>query len=393
MIYGGWKQSLAADQQNIKEDDDDEPDQDEARDAEANHHADHEGAGDEEPATAGGSKASRFMARVGPVVRGTGAAARQGVAMARRYPRVSMASGLSAAILGAVVILQPGKGKHDTTAQIPSAPVQTTAPSQTQTALTDPPAPTASAPKADDPAPGPGKKSGTLDGNELPLVAGDPISPDGKGQSNSPGNEDGLLAGVRTEPAAAPDKKGEAPGPLPVGEPVKLTAGEGLVPLPPVSEPLAAPGENQGPGQVVDLAPAPGPAPVLAPVMELAAADVKPGTPPDKAHVPAVTPAPAPVPAVTPAPAPAVAPAPTPVVEKPKAAGSPAPVPVPIPAPSVSTPPPPATAGTAGKAATHTGESGVKEASKAKGTATLGTAAAATIVGALLWVPASLWVP
>ncbi len=274
MTYGGWKQTQAAGQQKTKDDDvvdqaddddnDDEPEQDRARDVGANVHDDHVGAADDEPATSGGSTASRLMARVGPVVRGTRAAARQGVTMARRYPRVSMASGLSAAILGAVVILQPGKGKHDTTAQIPSAPLQTTAPSQTQTAKTDPPVsstPSASAPKADDPALGPAEKSGTLAANDLPLVAGDLNSADGKGQSNSPSNEVGLLSGMKTEPAVAPDKKVEVPGPLPVGEPVKLTAGEGLVALPPVGEPLATPGENQGPGQVVDLAPAPGPAP------------------------------------------------------------------------------------------------------------------------------------
>ena len=46
------------------------------------------------------------------------------------------------------------------------------------------------------------------------------------------------------------------------------------------------------------ILPPPLPAPVLSPLMELAAADVKPGTPPDTAHAPA--------PLITPASAPAV---------------------------------------------------------------------------------------
>ena len=136
------------------EDDDDEgPEHDETGSEGADHHDDH----DDKPAASDGSTASRLLARLGPVVQGAGSAARQGVAMARRYPRASMASGLSAAILVAVMILQPGKGKHDTTAQIPAAPAQTSTPSQTQIAKTDPPRPSASSsstPKADDPAPG-----------------------------------------------------------------------------------------------------------------------------------------------------------------------------------------------------------------------------------------------
>ena len=166
--------------------------------------ADHDDDHDDEPAASGGSTASRLLARLGPVVQGTGAAAKQGVAMARRYPRASMASGLSVAILGAVVILQPGKGKHDTTAQIPAAPAQTPTPSQTQTAKTDPPAPSASSPstpKADDPAPGSGEKSGALAGTELPVLPGGPDAAAGKGQASSPGNDQGLLAEAKAEPA------------------------------------------------------------------------------------------------------------------------------------------------------------------------------------------------
>ena len=205
--------------------------------------------------------------------------------MARRYPRASMASGLSAAILVAVMILQPGKGKHDTTAQIPAAPAQTSTPSQTQIAKTDPRAPSASSsstPKADDPAPGSDAKTGARAGTELPVLPGGPDTAAGKSQANSPGNDQGLLAEAKAEPAPAPDASGNAPAPLPAGEPVKFTAGEGLVALPPVDDPPAAQGETNGPGHVADLAPAP----VVSPLMELAAADVKPGTPPDTAHAP-----------------------------------------------------------------------------------------------------------
>ena len=122
--------------------------------------------------------------------------------MARRYPRASMASGLSVAILGAVVILQPGKGKHDTTAQIAAAPAQTPTPSRTQTAKTDPPVSSPSSPstpKADDPARDPGKKSGTRAGTELPVLPGGPDAAAGKGQASSPGNDQGVLAEVGAE--------------------------------------------------------------------------------------------------------------------------------------------------------------------------------------------------
>ena len=273
--------------------------------------------------------------------------------MARRYPRASMASGLSAAILVAVMILQPGKGKHDTTAKIPAAPAQTSTPSQTQIAKTDPRAPSASSSsttKADDPAPGSDAKTGARAGTELPVLPGGPDTAAGKSQANSPGNDQGLLAEAKAEPAPAPDASGNAPAPLPAGEPVKFTADEGLVALPPVDDPPAAQGETNGLGHVADLAPAP----VLSPLMELAAADVKPGTPPDTAQAPA--------PSIPPAPA----------VENPTTGVAPAPVPVPAPAPP---------AGPVGKAGAHDGESGVKEAFNAKDHAALGTAAAATIVG------------
>ena len=252
-----------------------------------------------------------------------------------------MATGLSAAILGAVMILQPGKGKHDTTAQITAAPAQTPTPYQTQTAKADSAAPL-STPKADDPTPGSGEKSGVLAATELPVLPGGSDAAAGNGQASSPGIDQGLLANAKVEHALSASDN--APAPLPASEPVKLASGEGLVVLPPISGPPPAQSEKAVPGHVADLAPAP----VLSPIMELAAADVKPGTPPDTAH----------------APAPLVTPAAVPAFESPAAAAAPTPVPVATPVP-VPTPAPPA--GPAGKAVAHGGESGVKETSSDEG--------------------------
>ena len=210
---------------------------------------------DDEPATTGGSRAGRLLARLGQVVQGTAGHGQAGGRPARRYPRASMASGLSAAVLGAVMILQPGKGKHDTTAQIPPAPAQTTRrlkrkqPRPTSCLSTS----SSSTPKADNPAPASGEKhrrrchrnrtagSSWWSGHRCR-----------QGPGQFAGKDQGPLAEVNAEPRPAPDKKGNAPA-LPAIEPVKLTAGEGLVALPPVGEPLAAPGEKNDPGQVVDL--------------------------------------------------------------------------------------------------------------------------------------------
>jgi len=343
-----------------KLEEDDNLDQSENEDQEGSEHdetgaegAYHDDVRGDEPAALGGSTASRLLARLGPIVQGAGAAAKQGIAMARRYPRASMASGLSMAILIAVMILQPGKGNHDTTAQIPAAPAQTPVRSQTQTARTDPPAPSASSTaKADHPAPGSGEKSGAHTGTEVRVLPGRSGGAAGQSQASSSGNDQGLLAEAKPEPAPAPDASGNAPAPLPASESVKPTTSEGLVALPPIGEPPSAQGEKSGPGHVAELVPAP----VLLPVMELAASDVKPGTPPDTAHAPA--------PSVTPASAPAAG--------SPTVAAAPAPVPIPTPAPPH---------GPAGKAVAHDREGGVREASNAKGRAVSSTAAAATIVG------------
>ncbi len=157
--YGGWGQGHAAGRKKAEDnnsldqsigEDDEEPENNETSTQDI---AQQDGEVDE-PAESGGSKTSRFLERFGQVIMGAGAAAKQGVVMARRYPRVSMASGLSLAILGAVVILQPGKGKHDTPAQIPAAGAQKHTPLQTQNDKTDPAAPSitsSSAAKTDHP--------------------------------------------------------------------------------------------------------------------------------------------------------------------------------------------------------------------------------------------------
>jgi len=252
--------------------------------------------------------------------------------MALAYPRASMASGLSVAILGGVIILQPGKGKHDTTAQIPAAPARTHTPSQAETAQTNLP------------SPGSCEKSGALAGPESPVLPGGPDVAAGKSQASSPGIDEGLLAKAKAEPEPVPGASGNAPAQLPTGESVELTSGEGLVALPLVGDLQAAQSEENGSGHVADLAPAP----VLSPVMEWAAAYAKPDTPPDTAHTPAPLVAPAAMPAAS------------------------APVPVPTPAPP---------AGPVGEAVAHEGKGGDKEASNAKGHVALGTAAAAAIVG------------
>ena len=83
---GGQGQEKIEDHESLgqtKDDDDDGPEHDKSNGEIANHHDDH----DDETVTAGGSTASRLLVGLGPVVQGTVARAKQGVAMARRYPR------------------------------------------------------------------------------------------------------------------------------------------------------------------------------------------------------------------------------------------------------------------------------------------------------------------
>ena len=76
--------------------------------------------GDDEAAGTGdkGDSGRPAPRRARPAARVASTAAARGVEIARRYPRASLASGLSAVILAGVMVLQPGKGKHDTTAAI-----------------------------------------------------------------------------------------------------------------------------------------------------------------------------------------------------------------------------------------------------------------------------------
>jgi nucleoid-associated protein YgaU len=378
--YGAGGQGQASGRKQAGDDDDLDQAEDDDN-APEDEGADDDDDSDDEPGASGGSTATRLLARLGPVVQGAGSAARQGVALARRYPRVSMASGLSAAILSAVLILQPGKGKHDTTAQIPGAAIQTTTP--TQTAQADPGAPPASsssATTADDPAPRSEAKIAALAGSELPVLPAGPDVTADKSQAKAPENGPAPLAEAKAEPAPAPDASGNALAFLPAAEQVKLTAGEGLVALPPVGAPVVSPSEKNGQGNVADPAIAPAPAPPLFPVMELAAADVKPGTPPGAAQAPAPAPVPGPgkepgAPAATAQSAP---PAPTPPPAAGKAGAIPpaGAAPAPVPAPSLS----PAVAA-AGKAGEHGGALDVKGAAGVAGHAASGTVAAAAVAG------------
>ncbi len=64
--------------------------------------------------------ARQVLSLLSTVAHGAAVATWQGIVLARRFPRASLASGLSIAILAAVMVLKPGKGEHDTTAQIGS---------------------------------------------------------------------------------------------------------------------------------------------------------------------------------------------------------------------------------------------------------------------------------
>jgi nucleoid-associated protein YgaU len=267
-------------------------------------------------------KASRtaFLARIVPLARGAWTAAGLGWDLARRYPRASLASGLSVAILAGVMILQPGKGKHDTTVQIGGSPAKDPAKGAPPDSAGDPdvaagdqhgpasdprPATPPSPPIARTDLLASAPKSAPTGSNSPALLESSPVKPAPAPvvdslPTTSPAGAGGLAI------APAPDAGLNDHVPLPPVEPVKLTAGEGLVALPSIeASPAQSPVSKEA-------APAP-------PLLELAAADVKPGTPPAKlpepapAHapaagstsVPASKPAPAPAPALSPASAPA----------------------------------------------------------------------------------------
>ena len=154
------------------------------------------------------SVTARMLSSLGLVAQGTGSAAKQGVQLARRYPRASMASGLSAAILSGVMVLQPGKGKHDTKVEIANtaAPAQA-APADPQTASNA----GAAAGKTVDSAPGSAPETA---GSDPPVVfeGQDPkagkITPDMSPPipAPAPSPHPGLLAGEKPTPAPAVDE-------------------------------------------------------------------------------------------------------------------------------------------------------------------------------------------
>ena len=243
-----------------------------------------------------------FSPGLARLARGAGSAARQGVQLALRYPRASLASGLSVGILSAVMLLQPGKGKNDTTAAISSAAAAA------QTASTDHETSGGTGSGAGKhetagPAPSPASGQAGADADPPVVFAGK----DAKAASTAPASVParpfacsgfhgqvrsrrepraracrlgGLLRGVGSWRPPIPKRTGPAPAPaltetasLPAAEPVKLTGGESLVPLPQVGDGPAPVIGTEG-EKLPDPAPAPAP-----PILELAAADTKPVNP------------------------------------------------------------------------------------------------------------------
>ncbi len=365
--YAGWVEAQAASRK--EPDTDDSGGGDEDNDAEGGdreeaigenrHSREGEEETDDKPTASGGFRLSWLVSTFRMVTWNTEPAVKKVIALARCYPRASMASGLSAAILVAVLILQPGKGKHDTTAQIGKVPAQTIPPSETQKVRTDSTShPFSSAPAVNESDPH-SKKSGGLADVELPVLSGNPDPAAGKNETRSAGTDQGVQSKGKTEPAPALDATEVTPVLPLTGEPVKLTTAEGLVmPAPageaqsPATKTLAAQEEKMAPGHVGDLAPAPEPAPNLAPVMELAAAEVKPGTPPDSAH----------------APAPSLKSALPPVMQSPLAPATSAPLSTPAARPL-------------GKTVLDNTKKHPKDISETQGHAALGITAAATMVG------------
>ncbi|QEH38675.1 LysM domain/BON superfamily protein [Aquisphaera giovannonii] len=337
---------------------------------------------------AGGRIAVRLLAGLGPAAKAAGAFSLQGLSLVRRYPRGVLAAGLSAAILGGVLVLRPGKGGRDPANQIGGAGGQgssssgqgekpgvdgakgsTEAPPPETAPAVVAGDPTPTPPKGDAPAPKPdsptqaaadaGKQPEPGAGPSLPPLPAGGADPEKAAGAEPPARDrvDDLISGAGeptspTKSDAAPVAAGTAPAPAPAastGEPVKLTAGEATPGLPPIDAPGSAPGSPDPTHPTVAGAAAPpasgladlsaspglesGPGPASQeaiaspPLMELAAADVKPGTPPPATAASTAAPAPAPAatpgttdPATVPAPAPSTAPAPAlstpPAVEK-----------------------------------------------------------------------------
>lgn len=312
-----------------------------------------------------GTSGPGFITRLAPLARGLGASARLGWRLARDYPRVCLASVLSVVILTGVMVLQPGKGERDTTAQIgdpavarrdhdePSSPGAESTPPATEPGehpdapeQVTPPAPVVAQRKPDaagqptdsDSGPGPDvdPDAALVPSPALPAPA--PLAD----ASKTPAADGGapLASAPAPAPAPAPTPSpaptlaagpGEMPS-LPPVEPVELTAGEGLGGLPSIeSAPLDSPEHKEK-----ENAPAP-------PLLEMAEADVKPGTPPPVVPLPAPAPSPTPTPTPTPAPAPAKDPKAAPSdLKPPTSAPAPAPTPAAAAAPVPAATPAPA---------------------------------------------------
>ena len=183
------------------------------------------------------------------MTRGVWSAAKQGVDLGLRYPRASLASGLSAAILGGVMILKPGHGGRDPKAEIPGPAA--VAPAQTATA--DPklkPAEQSSSSQGgeDPPLPsqaekGPGTLAQTEKGSKEAVVP----ALDGSNSSELPlpistpaSLSDPSVAGAATDLPVDTAKPALNISPadaseLPATEPVRLTAGESIVRFPHVA--------------------------------------------------------------------------------------------------------------------------------------------------------------
>ncbi|MFO0892131.1 MAG: hypothetical protein U0790_23710 [Isosphaeraceae bacterium] len=278
---------------------------------------------DDAPASSGGF-ARKLASGLGLAARGGSSAARQGFALARRNPRVSMAAGLSAAILGGVVALRPGMGPRDTTTAIRNPAAQSQAGEQAGKSeeprqQTPPPAVAeAEKPKADPSAPAPadagdrekpqpgpqGEKVADAELPALPVGQGDPPAPAPAPAPEADAKTGAPLLAMGEPAKPAPDAPAPAPAPEAPADQVKLTAGEKP------EDPGLAPIEPPDPKEKGDPA-----APPLTPVGDLAAADVKPGTPPGPDTPQG--PAPAPAPATSPEPAPLAAPESAPAPRRP----------------------------------------------------------------------------
>ena len=282
-------------------------------------------------ASRGTAKAKKLLGKLDPIVGLLVSTFKKSLALVRSYPRAGMASALSIAILLAVLILQPGKGKHDTVAQIRAGQSQTVSPSEPLKVSNNSPPPSSdSHKKTKQSVPRPGKESGDQANVDLPVPVTGPDTAVSKNEPGLSGNSQGLQKNIKAETKPPPDEMENTSVPPLSTELVKLPADESVVTpapttvtqAPQVNETQVTQSNKNGPGHEDDLALPPEPAPNLNPVLELAAAEVKPGTLPD----PAPTPAPSLMSVLPPA------------LQNQTVKAVPAPVPAPLPVPTPATP-------------------------------------------------------